>query len=135
MPIPTPNDGESEDDFIGRCMGNETMVDDYPDPDQRAAVCYSQFRERAAQMRTKLMATLSEKHRELKRRRADLVEKMGAIVKEDDGDEPLDEDKTNTFDQLSAAIAAIDERLRQVATAMQAAVTALISRGVVSWLQ
>jgi HK97 family phage major capsid protein len=67
------------------------------------------------------MAGLSEKHRELKRRRAEIVAKMGAIVKAEDDDTPLDEGQSTTFDELSAALAAIDQRLQRVAAAMQAA--------------
>ncbi len=44
MPLPTPNAGESQDDFISRCMGNPTAMDDFPDRDQRLAVCFSQWR-------------------------------------------------------------------------------------------
>lgn len=123
MPIPTPNDGESRDDFISRCMGNDTMVDDYPDNDQRAAVCYSQWSdERAAHSIGKgAMSTLSERHRELKRRRAEIVAKMGDLVKQDEPDAPLDEGQSTTFDELAAALAAIDQRLQRVAAAMQAA--------------
>jgi HK97 family phage major capsid protein len=122
VPIPTPNDGESEDDFISRCMGSDAMVEDYPDNDQRAAVCYSQYRERAAQHRDKTMSGLSEKHRELKRRRAEIVSKMGALVKqEDDADKPLSDEESSTFDDLAASLAAIDQRLQHIAAAMQAA--------------
>ena len=67
------------------------------------------------------MAGLSEKHRELKRRRAEIVSKMGAIVKEDSDDKPVSEGGVDTFDELSAALAAIDQRLQRVAAAMQAA--------------
>jgi HK97 family phage major capsid protein len=67
------------------------------------------------------MAGLSEKHRELKRRRSEIVAKMGAIVKEDTDDKPIDEAGSTTFDELSAALAAIDQRLQRVAAAMQAA--------------
>jgi HK97 family phage major capsid protein len=66
------------------------------------------------------MATLSEKHRELKRRRSEIVAKMAEIVKADDDDKPEDEQQS-TFDQLSSALAAIDQRLQRVAAAMQAA--------------
>jgi HK97 family phage prohead protease/HK97 family phage major capsid protein len=45
MPIPTPNSGESETDFMGRCMGNQTMMDDFPDQDQRLAVCGTAWRD------------------------------------------------------------------------------------------
>ena len=41
MPIPKPNKDESKKDFITRCMGNPTMNKEYPDPDQRYAVCNS----------------------------------------------------------------------------------------------
>ena len=45
MPIPTPNSGESNDDFISRCMSNETMVNEYGDEDQRFAVCQTSWEE------------------------------------------------------------------------------------------
>jgi hypothetical protein len=38
-----PNAGESESEFIGRCMGDTQMVSEFPDEQQRAAVCYSYF--------------------------------------------------------------------------------------------
>jgi HK97 family phage major capsid protein len=119
LPIPSPNEGESESDFIGRCISE--IANEYDDPDQRAAVCYSQWSERAAQVEHQTMSTMSEKHRELKRERAKIVEKMTTIVKEDDGDEPLSAEQSTTFDQLASALAAIDQRLQRVAAAMQAA--------------
>jgi lambda family phage portal protein len=42
--MPAPNAGEGEADFITRCMANDTMVDEYPDTEQRAAVCYAQLK-------------------------------------------------------------------------------------------
>lgn len=45
MPMPNPNPGESKDDFMVRCMGNPTMNDEYPDQEQRAAVCIKQWGE------------------------------------------------------------------------------------------
>ena len=45
MPLPTPNEGESESDFISRCMANETMNTDFPQQAQRSAVCFRQWRE------------------------------------------------------------------------------------------
>lgn len=44
MPLPKPKQGESEDDFISRCMSNKTMKEDYTDNDQRLAVCFSQWK-------------------------------------------------------------------------------------------
>ena len=38
-----PRSNESEDDFIGRCMGDSKMISEYPDEKQRLAVCYSYF--------------------------------------------------------------------------------------------
>jgi HK97 family phage prohead protease len=46
MPIPAPSPDESEDDFIGRCMGDPSMVSDFSDTDQRYAICISSFREK-----------------------------------------------------------------------------------------
>ena len=45
MPIPTKRATESRDEFISRCMGNSTMVSEYPDVSQRYAVCISKSRE------------------------------------------------------------------------------------------
>ncbi len=41
MPIPKPSDGESHEDFMGRCMANPTMNSEFPDSGQRNAVCQS----------------------------------------------------------------------------------------------
>jgi len=43
--MPTPSPGESESEFVSRCMGDETMVTEYPDTEQRAAVCYAQTKQ------------------------------------------------------------------------------------------
>lgn len=43
MPIPTPNADESEREFISRCMGDETMVNDFEDTAQRYAICIREF--------------------------------------------------------------------------------------------
>lgn len=40
--IPTPNVGEKGEDFINRCMANPTMNKEFPDNDQRMAVCVRQ---------------------------------------------------------------------------------------------
>ena len=41
MPMPKPAQDEGKQDFIDRCMGDDTMVSEYPENDQRLAVCYS----------------------------------------------------------------------------------------------
>lgn len=42
--MPTPRANESEQDFVSRCMGDQEALADFPNQDQRAAFCYSQFR-------------------------------------------------------------------------------------------
>jgi hypothetical protein len=44
MVMPEPGPREQEEDFIDRCMVNATMESEYPDFDQRLAVCNTQFR-------------------------------------------------------------------------------------------
>lgn len=43
MPLSAPKGDEEEDDFIKRCMSDDTMEEDYEDTDQRLAVCHSQW--------------------------------------------------------------------------------------------
>lgn len=43
MPKPTPN--ETKDEFLNRCMGDEEAVNDFPENDQRYAVCNSMWEE------------------------------------------------------------------------------------------
>ena len=43
MPLPTPSAGQSKDDFMSQCMGNDIMNSEYPDQSQRAAVCNAQW--------------------------------------------------------------------------------------------
>ncbi len=45
MPLPTPTEGETQDEFVSRCMGDETANADFPEQEQRAAVCYRQWSE------------------------------------------------------------------------------------------
>lgn len=44
MPLPKPNAGESETAFMSRCMDDDKMRGEYPDRDQRVAVCMTTFR-------------------------------------------------------------------------------------------
>jgi hypothetical protein len=43
MPIPKPKSDESRQDFLKRCMGDDTMTSEYTDSDQRLAVCTNQY--------------------------------------------------------------------------------------------
>lgn len=42
MPIPKKKPNEKNQDFISRCMTNETMKKEYPDTKQRVAICLGQ---------------------------------------------------------------------------------------------
>lgn len=43
MPIPPPDKGQTEKDFISHCMSDEDMAKTFPNGKQRYAVCISQF--------------------------------------------------------------------------------------------
>lgn len=45
MPIPTPREGESSNNFMGRCMSDPTMKKEYKNNQQRVAVCMSKATE------------------------------------------------------------------------------------------
>lgn len=44
--MPTPRENETESEFVSRCMGDEEAVADFPDEEQRVAVCYAIWRRR-----------------------------------------------------------------------------------------
>jgi hypothetical protein len=44
--MPKPNAGENRDEFLSRCMGSAEARRDYPDDDQRYAVCVSMWENR-----------------------------------------------------------------------------------------
>lgn len=45
MPLPKPNQSENQTEFMNRCMSDETMKSEYPNDQQRLAVCYIQWRD------------------------------------------------------------------------------------------
>ena len=47
MPLPKPKSGESQDSFIKKCMSSSQMKKEFPNKDQRLAVCFSQFKKKA----------------------------------------------------------------------------------------
>ena len=53
MPLPSPQNGESSEDYIGRCMDDSTMSDEYPDNDQRLAVCQSLYQDKKSMKKLK----------------------------------------------------------------------------------
>lgn len=46
MPIPKPRQGETEQEFISRCMADEVMNREHPDTGERAGICYTQWNNR-----------------------------------------------------------------------------------------
>jgi hypothetical protein len=47
LPIPKKRKDESADDFMERCMSDETMTTEFPDEEQRSAICYARSRAEA----------------------------------------------------------------------------------------
>jgi hypothetical protein len=47
MPIPSPDKNEDKQKFTARCMGNPVMKKDYPNTQQRLAICLSQTRKKS----------------------------------------------------------------------------------------
>lgn len=45
MPEPEPKEDENRQEFVGRCVSDEQMIDDYPQADQRLGVCYDIYDE------------------------------------------------------------------------------------------
>ena len=61
MPLVKPRNKEKREDFLERCMGDKTSVDDYPSRNQRFAVCNALYnrrdkKEENSMEETKLMA-------------------------------------------------------------------------------
>lgn len=91
------------------------------DEDQRAAICYSQFRERAASTGHRAMR---ERLHELRRRRAELVTKMRTLVKQEEdaenGGDAAPDDLASQFAAVETAIAELDGRIQRLEAAMTA---------------
>jgi len=45
MPLPSPRSGENQADFTKRCMGDAILISEFPEEDQRLAVCSSRYGE------------------------------------------------------------------------------------------
>jgi len=43
MPIPKPQNSETQGEFLNRCMSNPTMTSEFPDESQRYAICSAQL--------------------------------------------------------------------------------------------
>jgi len=62
--MPQPRSDETRDDFIDRCMGDAEAVADFPDADQRYAVCNSLWEDRDKSMQHKSLSIPFELKRE-----------------------------------------------------------------------
>lgn len=63
MPVPKPNSGESESEFVGRCMheiGNEY------DQQQALAICYNTYRQERAEANNKTVDALKQAENQVK---------------------------------------------------------------------
>jgi len=76
MPIPKPHEGETEEEFIQRCMSNETMMEDFPDEKQRFAVCMSQLRSDEGGDERKMTAKVKREYRHMEIRAVGDQEEM-----------------------------------------------------------
>ena len=46
MPLPNPKPGEDQKAYMNRCVSDPVMKKEYPNQQQRLAVCYTQWRDR-----------------------------------------------------------------------------------------
>lgn len=58
MPIPKPRAGQGEQDFIPMCMADDTMLSEYPNEEQRLAVCYNALNPKDMKNALEQLATL-----------------------------------------------------------------------------
>ncbi len=49
MPIPKPEGGEPEKDFMSKCMSDDDMQKTFPNPKQRVAVCMNQIKQKKSE--------------------------------------------------------------------------------------
>lgn len=61
MPIPKPKKDETKDDFLKRCMADKIMLKEYPEKDQRFAICNKQWDDKEKSERQKLKVWSKEK--------------------------------------------------------------------------
>lgn len=46
MPLPKPRKNETHDEFIERCISDDVMKKEFPDRNQRIAICEVQWKRR-----------------------------------------------------------------------------------------
>jgi len=77
MPLPTPRKGESEDNFIGRCMEKLEKDDSKLGQDKRLAACYDKYNKEKSAYQNK-----KKKKRKKKNKGNKLVKDSRALAKE-----------------------------------------------------
>ena len=55
MPLPTPTPGQSREEFLHDCMGDDVMQTEFPDEDQRFAVCNSRWDAKDLKMKSAVL--------------------------------------------------------------------------------
>ena len=60
MPLPTPKKGEARNDFVSRCMSDPTAKSEFPDNDQRVAVCERQYDDKDKKKSASALAVLED---------------------------------------------------------------------------
>jgi hypothetical protein len=45
MPLPSPKGNQEKQSFVAQCMSDEAVKKEFPNQKQRAAVCYSQYKQ------------------------------------------------------------------------------------------
>lgn len=68
MPLPTPRPDENEEEWLERCMGDQTMVTEFPDEKQRFAVCLSIWNEEDGEEMNRLHIYSEAEMREMEQR-------------------------------------------------------------------
>lgn len=58
MPIPQPNNNEDKEKFVARCMGDEIMKKDYPENQQRIAICLGQTKKSKSSLMDQVLEVL-----------------------------------------------------------------------------
>lgn len=84
MPIPKPTGDENEEQFIGRCMSDDTMVSEY-DNDQRFAICQTAWTDNTKSMKYEIKSGFEIKDMDSSKREvAVYLAKFGNVDSDND---------------------------------------------------
>ena len=98
MPIPERKQNEDKQKFVQRCMSNETMKKEYPETQQRIAICLSQTRQKGKSN------LIEEVHDELFANNCSWDDEWDEFVWEIEANEFYDEDGNKTRKHTSLLI-------------------------------